>query len=205
MGFVGLPTAPASFVGSPVGWGRGPAVRASRVCPCARVTGVVPVTVALACASWNGTPRCPGAVTTLLVNAATSRAVRSSQDLVCVGPERGNTGPRAAMAVKECYQGTPRERPWAGSRAVSCSRKILNVSLHRARTLGSRSLRSSFARLVVALVPNCRRNSATLVCRRTPKIRFQLSFRDSACPSPMGRGRRSAGSYIVLDSGYCIV
>ena len=124
MGSVGSPAAPAGFVGSPVGCGRGPAVRTSRVCACARVAGVVPVTVALACASWNGTPCCPGVVTTLLVNAATSGAVRSSQDSVCVGPERGNTGPRAVMAIKECYRDPPRERSWAGSRAVSCSREL---------------------------------------------------------------------------------
>ena len=30
------------------------------------------------------------------------------------------------MALKECYRGTPRERPWAGSRAVSCSRELNN-------------------------------------------------------------------------------
>ena len=124
MSSVGSPNTPVGFVGSPVGCGRGPAVRASRVCPCACVAGIVPVTVTLTCASWNGTPCCPGIVTTLLVNAATSGAVRSSQDSVCVGPERGNTGPRAAMAIKECYRGTPRERPWAGPIAVSCSREL---------------------------------------------------------------------------------
>ena len=43
-----------------------------------------------------------------------------------MGPERGDMGPRAAMAVKERYRGTPRERPWAGSRAVSCSRELNN-------------------------------------------------------------------------------
>ena len=120
MSSVGSPITPVGFIGSPVGCGRGRAVRANRVCPCARVAGIVPVTVTLACASWNGTPCCPGIVTTLLVNAATSGAVRSSQDSVCVGPERGNTGPRAAMAVKECYRGTLREWPWAGPVAVSC-------------------------------------------------------------------------------------
>ena len=92
MSSVGSPTTPLGFVGSPVGCGRGPAVRVSRVCPCARVAGIVPVTVTLACASWNGIPCCPGIVTTLLVNAATSGAVGSSQNSVCVGPERGNTG-----------------------------------------------------------------------------------------------------------------
>ena len=114
MGSVGSPTAPTCFVGRSVGCGRGLAVRASRVCPCAQVIGVDPVTSALACTSWNGTPCCPGVVTTLWMNATTSGAVRSSQDSVCVGPERGNTGARTAMAVKECYRGTPRERPWAG-------------------------------------------------------------------------------------------
>ena len=114
MGSVGSPTTPACFVGRSVGCGHGPAGRASRVCLCARVTGVVPVTSALACASWNGTPCCPGVVTTLCMNATTSGAVRSSQDSVCVGPERGNTGARTAMAVKEFHRGTPREWPWAG-------------------------------------------------------------------------------------------
>ena len=108
MGSVGSPTTPAGFVGSPVGCGRGPADWASHVCLYARVAGVVPVTSALARASWNGTPCCPGIVTTLLVNVATSGAMRSSQESVCMGPERGNTGPRAAMGVKECYRGSPR-------------------------------------------------------------------------------------------------
>ena len=114
MGSVGSSTTPAGFVGSPVGCGGGPAVRASRVCPCARVAGVITVTSVLACASWNSTPCCPGAFTTLWISPTTSGAVRSSQDSVCVGPERGNTGARTAMAIKECYRGTPRKRPWAG-------------------------------------------------------------------------------------------
>ena len=126
MGSVGSPTASACFVGSSVGCGRGPAVRASRVRPCARITGVIPVTSALACYSWNGTACCLGVVTTLWMNATPSGAVRSSQDSVCVGPERGNTRARTTMAVKECYRGTPRERPWAGSRAVGCSCKLNN-------------------------------------------------------------------------------
>ena len=126
VGSVGSPTAPACFMGRSVGCGRDPAVRASCVCPCARVTGVIPVVSALACASWNGTACCPGAVTTLWMNATTSGAVRSSQDSVCVGQKRGNTGARTAMAVNECHRGTPRERPWAGSRAVSCSCELNN-------------------------------------------------------------------------------
>ena len=69
------------------------------------------MTSALACASWNGTPCWRGVVTTLWMNATTLGAVRSSQDSVCVGPERGNTGARTAMAVKECNRGTPMERP----------------------------------------------------------------------------------------------
>ena len=123
MSSAGSPTTRVGFVGSPVGCGRGPAARACRVCPCARVAGIFPGTVTLACASWNGTPCYPGVVTTLLVNAATSGAVRSSQDSVCVGPERGNTGPRLRWRL-ECYRRTPRERPWVGSRVVSCSREL---------------------------------------------------------------------------------
>ena len=45
MGSVGSSTAPAGSVGSPVGCGGGPADSASHVCPCARGTGVVPVTI----------------------------------------------------------------------------------------------------------------------------------------------------------------
>ena len=100
---VGGPTALACFVGRSVGCGRSPAVRASRVCPCARVTGVVPVTSALACASWDDTPSCLGVVNTLWMIASTSGAVRSSQDSICVGQERRSTGARTAMAVQECY------------------------------------------------------------------------------------------------------
>ena len=126
MDSIGSPTAPAGFVGSPVGGGRGPAVRTIRVGPCACVAGVVPVTSALAFASWSSTPCCPGVVTTLWMNATTSGAVCSSQDLVCAGPELRNTRASAAMSVRECYRGTPTERPWTGSRAVSCSRELNN-------------------------------------------------------------------------------
>ena len=113
-GFRREPDHPCGFRGEPCRLRTWPADWASHLCLCARVAGVVPVTSALARASWNGTPCCPRIVTTLLVNAATSGAMRSSQDSVCMGPERGNTRPRAAMAVRECYRGTPSGRPWAG-------------------------------------------------------------------------------------------
>ena len=99
MGSVGSSTTPAGSVGSLVGCGRGPAGRASRVCPYARVTGVVPVTIVLVCASLNDILCCPGIVTTLWMNATTSGAVRSSQDSVCVGPEQGNMGASTTMVV----------------------------------------------------------------------------------------------------------
>ena len=102
------------------------AVRARRVGPCAPVAEVVPVSGVLAYACWNGTPCCPGVVTTLLMNAATSGVVRSSNNSVCAGPAWGNTGARLAMKVTECCRGTPRERPWAGSRDVNYLRELNN-------------------------------------------------------------------------------
>ena len=94
--------------------------------PHVAVDGVVPVTSARGCTSWNGTPCCPGVVPTLLVNVATSGVGRSFGVPVCGGPAWGDTGARVAMEVAGCCHGTSRGRLLAGSRAVNCSRELKN-------------------------------------------------------------------------------
>ena len=161
--------------------------------PRAAVDGIVPVTGARGCACWNGTPYYPGVVTTLLVNAAIPGGGRSFEGPIYGGAAWGNTGARAAMGVTGCCRGTPRGRLLVGSRAVSFSRE-LNTCL---TSSSENSLLAPFdglvARSVVARVLNDRLNSTTRARRRIRKIRFRLLFRASACPSPRGRGRQSAG------------
>ena len=53
--------------------------------------------------------------------------IRSYEDSVCAGAERGRTGARVVVVeVKEGYRGTSRERPWAGLRVVSRPHELNN-------------------------------------------------------------------------------